>query len=135
MRTWEDYKNHVKAQSLDEKENMERIEELSAIIGKMIIRREELGLSQRDLAKKCGITQSALARLESYSPAGYHAESIKAAGPHFERDPDRGYSANKGSVISSKKISSRLSRTGGNISTHFPAAGPASVPPGRPGWW
>ena len=40
MRTWEDYKNHVKAQSLDEKENMERIEELNAIIGKMIIRRE-----------------------------------------------------------------------------------------------
>lgn len=65
MRTWEDYKNHVKGQSLDEKENMERIEELSAIIGKMIIRREELGMSQRDLAKKCGITQSALARLES----------------------------------------------------------------------
>ena len=65
MRTWEDYKNHVKAQSLDEKENMERIEELNAIIGKMIIRREELGMSQRDLAKKCRITQSALARLES----------------------------------------------------------------------
>lgn len=65
MRTWEDYKAYVKAQSPAEKENMERIEEMSAIIGRMITRREELGLSQRELARRCGITQSALARLEA----------------------------------------------------------------------
>ena len=31
MRTWEDYKAHVKAQGKDEKENMERIEEISLL--------------------------------------------------------------------------------------------------------
>lgn len=65
MRTWEEYKEHVKAQSPTDKENMECIEELSSIIGKMILRREELGWSQRELAKRCGITQSSLARLET----------------------------------------------------------------------
>lgn len=65
MRTWEDYKNHVKAQSPQDKVNIEYIEELSDIIGQMIMRREELGLSQRELARRCGITQSSLARLET----------------------------------------------------------------------
>lgn len=44
---------------------MESIEELSAIIGAIVLRRELLGMSQRDLAKECGITQYAIARLET----------------------------------------------------------------------
>ena len=65
MRTWEDYKNNLKAVSTEEKENIENIEELAGIIGAMIMRREQLGISQRELAQKCGVTQSALARLET----------------------------------------------------------------------
>lgn len=65
MKNWNEYKAYVKAQSPQEQENMERIEELSSIIGAVITRREELGLSQRELAARCGITQSALARLEA----------------------------------------------------------------------
>lgn len=35
------------------------------LIGKMIEAREKRGLSQRDLAKLCGVKQPAIARLES----------------------------------------------------------------------
>ncbi len=55
MRTWEDYKNHVKSISKDEKRNMEEIEEISAIVSSIIGRRQELGMSQRALAERCGI--------------------------------------------------------------------------------
>ena len=65
MKTWNEYKDYVKAQSPEDRENMEQLEELSCIIGAVVTRREELGLSQRELASRCGITQSALARLES----------------------------------------------------------------------
>ena len=57
MRTWEDYKNHVKSISKDEKRNMEEIEEISAIVSSIIGRRQELGMSQRALAERCGIPQ------------------------------------------------------------------------------
>lgn len=36
-----------------------------ALIGKMIEAREQRGLSQRELAKLCGVKQPAIARLES----------------------------------------------------------------------
>lgn len=62
MRTWEDYKNHVKSISKDEKRNMEEIEEISAIVSSIIGRRQELGMSQRAL---CGIPQSSVARIEA----------------------------------------------------------------------
>ena len=52
MRTWEDYKNHVKAVSKEERRNMEEIEEVSTIVSSMIRRRQELGISQRALAKR-----------------------------------------------------------------------------------
>ena len=65
MRTWNDYKKHVKSISDEDKKNMEEIEELAAIVGTMIERRNELGLSQRDLAAMCNIPQSSVARIES----------------------------------------------------------------------
>ena len=37
---------------------------LSNIIKQIIITRNEMGLTQRDLAEKCGLKQSALARIE-----------------------------------------------------------------------
>jgi ribosome-binding protein aMBF1 (putative translation factor) len=65
MRTWEDYKNHVKSISEEEKKNMEEIEEVSAIVSSIIERRQELGMSQRTLAERCGIPQSSVARIET----------------------------------------------------------------------
>ena len=65
MRTWEDYKNHVKAINEEERHNMEEIEEVSEIVSSIIRRRQELGISQRDLAARCGIPQSSVARTET----------------------------------------------------------------------
>lgn len=65
MRTWEDYKKHVKAVSVEERRNMEEIEEVSDIVSSIIRRRQELGISQRALAKQCGIPQSSVARIET----------------------------------------------------------------------
>ena len=65
MKTWEDYKNHVKAVSKEERRNMEEIEEISHIVSSIIRRRQELGISQRTLAEQCGIPQSSVARIET----------------------------------------------------------------------
>ncbi len=66
MRTWEDYKNHVKATSEKERRNIEEIEEVADIVSSIIRRRHELGISQRTLAEKCGIPQSSVARIETF---------------------------------------------------------------------
>ena len=65
MATWTDYKEYVKnIDSINQKE-MEEIEELSSIISAIIKQRNELGISQRELAELCGIPQSSVARIES----------------------------------------------------------------------
>lgn len=66
MRTWNDYKEHVKAVDPELKNDMEEIETLSSIVGAMIEKRNSLGLSQRELAAMCGVPQSSVARIESY---------------------------------------------------------------------
>ena len=66
MRTWNDYKEHVKAVDSELKNDMEEIETLSSIVGAMIEKRNSLGLSQRELAAMCGVPQSSVARIESY---------------------------------------------------------------------
>ena len=65
MRTWDDYKRHVKDISDQDKRNMEEIEEAVAIVAALIKRRQELGLSQRALAERCGIPQSSVVRMET----------------------------------------------------------------------
>ena len=65
MRTWEDYKNHVKAIDEEESRNMEEIEAVTNIVSSIIRRRQELGISQRTLAERCGIPQSSVARIET----------------------------------------------------------------------
>ncbi|WP_273061766.1 helix-turn-helix domain-containing protein [Colibacter massiliensis] len=65
MRTWGEYKAHVKAVSFEERCNMERIEEATTIVSSIIKRRQELGISQRALAERCGIPQSSVARIET----------------------------------------------------------------------
>lgn len=65
MKTWQDYKNHVK--NIDEENSLliDEIEELTSIVSTMIDKRNSLGISQRDLAQLCGIPQSSIARIES----------------------------------------------------------------------
>lgn len=43
MRTWDDYKRHVKRVSDQDKRNMEEIEEAAAIVAALIKRRQENG--------------------------------------------------------------------------------------------
>lgn len=63
MRTWNDYKEHVKAVDPEIKKDIEEIESLSSIVGAMIKQRNDLGISQRELAAMCGIPQSSIARI------------------------------------------------------------------------
>ncbi|MBR0415323.1 MAG: helix-turn-helix transcriptional regulator [Clostridia bacterium] len=66
MRTWDDYKTHVKGIDEKSKKEMEEIEELASIVCAIIDKRNEMGLSQRDLAELCGIPQSSVARIETF---------------------------------------------------------------------
>ncbi len=65
MKTWNDYKEHVKAVDPVVAKDMEETEEIAAIVTAMVEQRNALGLSQRDLAAMCGIPQSSVARIES----------------------------------------------------------------------
>ncbi len=65
MRTWEDFKKNSKEISSITKEDVEEMEELATIISAIIERRNELGLSQRDLAEICGLPHSSVARIEA----------------------------------------------------------------------
>ena len=66
MRTWKDYKNHVKNIDETSKAEMENIERMAAIIGAIIEQRNSMGITQRELASICEIPQSTLARIESF---------------------------------------------------------------------
>ena len=61
MKTWNDVRKNLTSLTEDEKHELET---LADIIAAAIRRRNELGLSQRELATKMGIQQSSLARLE-----------------------------------------------------------------------
>lgn len=67
MKTWNDYKDHVKTVDPVAGKDLEDIEEQTAIISAVIKTRTELGMSQRDLATICGIPQSSVARIESHT--------------------------------------------------------------------
>lgn len=65
MKTWNDYKEHVKAVDPVIAKDMNETEEIATIVTAMIEQRNALGLSQRYLAAMCGIPQSSVARIES----------------------------------------------------------------------
>ncbi len=65
MKTWQDYKKHVKSIDIENKLLMEEVDELTSIVSTMIEKRTSLGISQRDLAQLCGLPQSSIARIES----------------------------------------------------------------------
>ena len=66
MKTLDMYKQHVKSSDPSLAKDLAYIEEQAAIISEIIKQRNELGLSQRDLAALCGIPQSSVARIESF---------------------------------------------------------------------
>lgn len=65
MKTWNDYKEHVKAVDPVTTKDIEEIEGISSIVSAMVEQRTAMGLSQRELAAMCGIPQSSVARIES----------------------------------------------------------------------
>lgn len=64
MRTWNDYKEHVKSVDPEIGKDMDEVENISAIVSAMVEQRTSLGLSQRELASMCGIAQSSVARID-----------------------------------------------------------------------
>lgn len=66
MKTWNDYKEHVKAVDPIASKDIKEAENIASIVGAMIDKRNELGITQRQLAEMCGIPQSSVARIESY---------------------------------------------------------------------
>ena len=65
MRTWKDFKRKAKNIDIEIKEDIEEMEILANIISDIIKKRNELGISQRELAKICGLPHSSVARIES----------------------------------------------------------------------
>lgn len=65
MANWTEYKDYVRDTNPVINEDIDEIETVSKIVGTMIERRHNLNLSQRDLAKLCGIPHSSVARIES----------------------------------------------------------------------
>ena len=65
MRTWEDYKKNISDIDEDIKKDIKEIEILASIVSVIIKKRNELGITQRELALKCGIPHSSVARIES----------------------------------------------------------------------
>lgn len=66
MKTWDDYKDHVKAVDPESRKTMEEVEALSSIVSTIVKQRNAMGISQRELATMCGIPQSSVARIESF---------------------------------------------------------------------
>ena len=65
MITWEDYQKHAKNKNKMIKDDMELMEELANIISVIILRRNECGYSQRELAEMVGLPHSSVARIET----------------------------------------------------------------------
>jgi len=65
MRTWEDLKKDTKKLNNTVKGDIEEMEILAHIISAIIERRNEMGISQRELANICGLPHSSVARIES----------------------------------------------------------------------
>ena len=65
MKTWKEFTEELKKKNPETKLILEEAETLAKIIAEIIDKREELGYSQRDLAKICKLPQSSIARIES----------------------------------------------------------------------
>lgn len=57
---------NIKSKSEESRLTIEATQKSIEIINKIVKARENLGITQRELAKKCGIQQPALARIETF---------------------------------------------------------------------
>lgn len=62
MKTWAEVRENINSITKEEKSELDFMADL---ISKLVIKRTELGISQRELAEMSGVKQSAIARLES----------------------------------------------------------------------
>lgn len=81
MKTWNNYKEHIKKVDPQSSRDLADIEEQSRIISEIIKQRNALGLSQRELASICKIPQSSVARIESFQTTPNLATLIKILRP------------------------------------------------------
>lgn len=65
MKTWDQYKEHVKTVDNTAKKDIEDIENIASIVSAIVQKRNSLGISQRELANLCDMPQSSIARIES----------------------------------------------------------------------
>lgn len=65
MKIWNDYKEYVKSVDDDVKKEIEETETIADIVGAVIRQRNALGISQRELATMCNMSQSSVARIET----------------------------------------------------------------------
>ena len=65
MKTWNDYKEYASEQSPEVKADIEEASQLATLVTLIIQRRNELGLTQRELAALSGLPQSSIARMET----------------------------------------------------------------------
>ena len=65
MKTWNDYKEYASGISPEAKADIEDASELASFVTLIIQRRNELGLTQRELASLSGLPQSSIARMET----------------------------------------------------------------------
>lgn len=65
MSDWKRYKENVRKNNPEIGKDIDEVEKISSIVGAMIKQRQELDLSQRELAELCGIPHSSVARIES----------------------------------------------------------------------
>ena len=65
MKTWEDFKKDVKKINPIIQKNVGEMEMLANIVSVIIKRRNELGITQRELADICGLPHSSVAIIES----------------------------------------------------------------------
>ena len=63
--TWDEYKAEVKATDHEAAQAIEIAEAEADIIGAIIKQMSVLGISRRELAEQCGISQSMLSRIEA----------------------------------------------------------------------
>lgn len=64
--TFDEALEQIKAEGVKEKETIECAEKTAEVINKLVAARIESGMTQRELAKKCGMKQAAIARIESF---------------------------------------------------------------------
>ena len=66
IKTWDEYKEHARQTDPVMARDIDEVEDVAAIIGALIEKRNALGMSQRELALLCGVPQSSAARIKSY---------------------------------------------------------------------